>query len=249
MDELNETPEPVTEESTAPVAEEAAPETESDPFESGADSFDRAYVERLRKESAQYRTRAKEYETYASAFEPYGEEDRAVWAEAMRRFNEDPKGGAEYLDAIAKAVLAEYQEQAEADAQPVTDENDVPLTMAQYRELREAEAREAEQAAEISRIESEAKELGYDPASDEYTYLLTIASRLPSGSLQEAHDKIEASYKARIDAAFAAKAKEAEDGHIVPADAGQAPSSERPIRTWQDARAAAEARVAASRQA
>jgi hypothetical protein len=244
VDEL-EAVEPVTEEYVAPEITGMGETPADDPFDTGADSFDRQYVEKLRKESASYRTKAKDYESYAQAFEPYGDEDRAVWQEAMRRFNEDPKSGAEYLDQIAKSVLASYdKEQAEADA-PVTDENDVPLTRAEYARLREAERVAAEQAAEVTRIEGEAVKLGYDPKSDEYTYLLTVASRLPSGSLKEAHAKIEAAYQAKIDAYVAKKAADAEQASPPAAD-GSAPSGARQIRTFQDARAAAEARIAAS---
>ncbi len=240
MDELNEQ-DPVA--SEAPVEE--APAAEADPFESGADSFDRAYVERLRKENGSYRTKAKEYEPYAQAFEAYNDEDRQVWQEAKRRFNEDPKYGAEYLDQIAKAVLAEYQDQAE---QPITDENDKPLTVSEYQALRAQEAAAAEQAAEVSRIESEAKTLGYDPASDEYTYLLTVASRLPSGSLQEAHDKIEAAYNARVEARLAEMQAEAEGSPTAPnPGAGNAPSNERALKTWADADAAFRARMEAAK--
>jgi hypothetical protein len=204
-------------------------------------------VERLRKESASYRTKAKEYEPLAQAFEPYNDEDRKVWNEAMRLFAEDPKSGAEYMDKIAKAVLANYEEQQAAEAEPITDENDKPLTRAEYAQLREAEKAQAAQDAEVSRIESEAKELGYDTASDEYTYLLTVASRLQSGDIREAHAKIEASHQARIDAYLAAKAADADGAGSPPVDSGDAPSGERQIRTFGDARAAALARVEASK--
>lgn len=249
MDEL-EAVEPVSTDAELSETDSSAPEETletTDPFDSGADTFDRAYVERLRKESASYRTKSKEYESYAQAFEPYGDEDRAVWQEAMRRFNEDPKSGAEYLDQIAKAVLAEYQEKADADAEPITDENDRPLTMAEYRQLREAEAAKAEQDAEVSRIESEATALGYDPKSDEYTYLLTVASRLSSGSLQEAHAKIEAAYDARVQARLAEMAAEAAGSPTAPnSGSGAAPSGERQLKTWADAERASKARLEAA---
>jgi hypothetical protein len=247
MEELNE---------QEPVTEEAAPEgdvtentetAEADPFESGADSFDRQYVEKLRKESASYRTKAKEYEPLAQTFEPYGEEDRKVWAEAMRLFAEDPKAGAEYLDKIAKAVMSGYEQEQAEQQEPITDENDRPLTRAEYTQLREQERLQAEQDAEVSRIEREAVDLGYDTKSDEYTYLLTVASRLPSGSIAEAHSKIESAIQARVDAAFAAKAAEADGAGILPGESGESPSGETQIRTFQQARAAALARVAATR--
>lgn len=243
-DDLTEEVTPEPEVNDAAPAADAAPE--SDPFDTGADSFDRSYVERLRKESASYRTKAKEYEDYAKHFEPYNDDDRAVWQEAMRRFNEDPKQGAEYLDAIAKAVLAEYQEQQDADAAPITDENDKPLTRAEYARLREEERVAAEQAKEVERIESEAKALGYEPTSDEYTYLLTVASRLSSGSLEEAHAKIEAAHKARVEAEIARMAAEAAGSPTAPnPGAGNAPSGERSLKTWEDADRAARARLEA----
>lgn len=243
MDDLTE--ETVPSEASAPE-QPSDGAAESDPFDSGADSFDRAYVERLRKESAGYRTKAKEYESYASAFEPYGDEDRAVWQEAMKRFNEDPKSGAEYLDAIAKAVLAEYTEAAASG-----DEGDEPKYLTQSDVDRIFSEREAaaEQATEVARIESEAKELGYDTASDEYTYLLTVASRLPSGSVAEAHAKIEAAYEARIQARLAELQAEADGGPTVPGEgAGAPPSTERPLRTWADADAAFRARMEAEKR-
>lgn len=249
MDDLTDaTPEPTEnlEETVHTPVEGGDVSSPDDPFDSGADSFDRAYVERLRKESAQYRTKAKDYETYAKAFEPYGDEDRQVWQEAMRLFNEDPAQGADYLERIAQAVKAGFtQEQAEAIAD--STDTDEPLTRADLDRIFAEKEAAAEKEREIARIESEAKDLGYDPKSDEYTYLLTVASRLPSGSLQEAHKKIEASYQARIDAAFAKKAKEADESPAVPADAGYAPSSERPLRTWKDADAAFRARLEAAR--
>jgi hypothetical protein len=208
------------------------------------DSFGRDYVQALRRESASYRTKAKDFEPFAKAFEGYSDDDRTVWQEAMRLVSEDPKAGGAYLEQIAKALLAEEQAAVEA---PPAEGDDVPLTRAEYAQMREAEKVQAAQEAEVARIESEAKELGYDSASDEYTYLLTVASRLPSGSLQEAHAKIEAAYQAKIDAYLAAKAADADGAGAPPADAGDAPSGERQIRNFQDARRAALARVEASK--
>lgn len=244
MDDQIEASEPVEtlQESAAPV-EDSSP----DPFESGADTFDRAYVERLRKENATYRTRAKEYEDYAKHFEPYGEEDRAVWTEAMRLFNEDPQQGADYLERIAQAVKAGFtQEQAEAIA---ADGSDEPLTRADLdRIFAEREAKAAEDAA-IARIEKQAVELGYDPASEEYAYLLHVASRLPDGDLNKAHAKIQAAEEARFEARLAKMQAEAEDSPVAPsAGAGAAPSGERQLKTWADADAAFRARLEASRR-
>jgi hypothetical protein len=217
---------------------------EADPFETGADTFDRSYVEKLRQESASYRTKAKPYE---ETFGAYSDEDREVWFEAARRFAADPRDGGEYLKQIADAVLAEYQEQQAADDGPITDENDKPLTVAQYRELREAERAQAEQDAEVARIEKRAADLGYDTASEEYTYLLTVASRLPDGDLEKAHAKIQAAEEARFQARLDKMKADAEGSPTAPsAGAGAAPSGERQLKTWRDAELASKARLEAA---
>lgn len=229
-----------------PEAGSSAPDVtpEPDSYDTGADSFDRAYVEKLRQESASYRTKAKEYEPYAQVFESYEEEDRAVWQEAMRRFKDDPKDGGEYLRQIADAVLAEYQEKQE---ELVTDDQDRPLTMAQYTALREAEREKAEKDAEVARIEKTAAGLGYDTTSEEYTYLLTVASRLPDGSIEKAHAKITAAEEARFEARLAKMQAEAEDSPTAPnAGSGAAPSTERSLKTWKDAERASKARLEAA---
>jgi len=239
---LNE--ETVPSEASAPEqASTEAPES-TDPFDSGSDTFDRAYVEKLRQESASYRTKAKPYE---ETFGSYSDEDREVWFEAARRFAADPRDGGEYLKQIADAVLAEYQaEQDEANA-PITDDQDRPLTMAQYTALREAERVKAEQEAEVARIEKQAAALGYDTTSEEYTYLLTVASRLPDGDLDKAHAKIQAAEEARFQARLAKMQAEAEEAPTAPNPAaGAAPGTERQLREWKDAERAARARLEAA---
>ena len=223
----------------APAEETVA----ADPFETGADTFDRSYVEKLRQESASYRTKAKPYE---ETFGSYSDEDREVWFEAARRFAADPRDGGEYLKQIADAVLAEYQEQQAADDEPITDDNDRPLTRAEYQALREAEKAQAEQDAEVARIEKRAADLGYDTASEEYTYLLTVASRLPDGDLEKAHAKIQAAEEARFQARLDKMKAEAEGSPTAPsAGSGAAPSGERQLKTWRDAELASKARLEA----
>ncbi len=215
---------------------------DTDPFDSGSDTFDRAYVEKLRQESASYRTKAKPYE---ETFGGYSDEDREVWFEAARRFAADPKDGGEYLKSIADAVLAEYQEQQE----PITDDNDVPLTRAEYQALREAEKQQAAQDAEVARIEKKAADLGYDTTSEEYTYLLTVASRLPDGDLDKAHAKIQAAEEARFQARLDKMKADAEGSPTAPnSGSGAAPSGERPLKTWKDAEMASRAMLEAAKR-
>src|SRR5688572_11490693 len=126
MDELQN--DDLTETATETTDSDQSHNHDADPFDSGSDTFDRAYVEKLRQESANYRTKAKPYE---ETFGTYSDEDREIWFEAARRFAADPRDGGEYLKQIADAVLAEYQEQADADNEPITDDNDRPLTRAE----------------------------------------------------------------------------------------------------------------------
>lgn len=227
-----------------PAADVTDSPVDTDPFDSGSDTFDRSYVEKLRSESANYRTKAKAAEEYLEVFGGYSDEDREVWKEAARRFAADPRDGGEYLKQIADAVLAEYQEQAEA---PITDDHDKPLTRAEYQALREQERAQAEQDAEVARIEKKAADLGYDTASEEYTYLLTVASRLPDGDLDKAHAKIQAAEEARFQARLDKMKADAEGSPTAPsAGAGAAPSGERQLKTWRDAELASKARLEAA---
>lgn len=223
---------PETPDLTAPVTD-ATPAVDTpaaDPFETGADSFDRAYVERLRGESANYRTKAKPYE---EAFGGYTDEDRAVWFEAAKLLATDPKAGGEYLRSVADAVLQQYQEPA---APAAVEGDEKPLTMAEYRSLREAESAQAKSDADVARIESEAKTLGYtDLTSRSYRNLLMVAAELPSGDLKEAHELLEGEKQKLISDYLAAKAAEA-DGPTPPAGSGFAPSGERQVKSFEDAK-------------
>lgn len=237
----SETPDLTETATDAPPGEANDAPVDTDPFDAGSDTFDRSYVEKLRKESANYRTKAQPYE---ETFGSYSDEDREVWFEAARRFAADPRDGGEYLKQIADAVLAEYQEQQD---EPVTDDNDVPLTMAQYQALRDAERQQAEQDAEVARIEKKAADLGYDTASEEYTYLLTVASRLPDGDLDKAHAKIQAAEEARFQARLDKMKADAEGSPTAPnSGSGAAPSGERQLKTWRDAELASRARLEAA---
>lgn len=230
---------------TASSAPETVPETvdSADPFDAGSDTFDRAYVEKLRKESANYRTKAQPYE---EVFGQYEDDDREIWFEAARRVAADPRQGGEYLKQIAEALLAEQQ----AEQQSAPDDSDRPLTRAEYQAMREAERVEQEQQAEISRIEKTAADLGYDIESHHYTTLLTVASRLPSGSIEEAHAVLEAEKQAYRDKVIAELQAEAEEAPTAPSTgAGAQPSGERRLKTWADADRAARARLEAEQVA
>lgn len=233
---------PATEIPDAPAAESAPP---ADPFDSGADQFDRAYVERLRGESASYRTKAKPYE---DAFGGYTDEDRAVWFEAAKLLADDPKAGGEYLRSVADAVLKQFEDAAVAAPAAPPSGDDQPFTRAEYRAMQEADRAAAVEAANLARIEGEARELGYtDLTSRQYRLLLMTAAELPSGDLKEAHALLEADRDKQVAEYLARKAADADENPTPPAGSGFAPSGEIQIRTFEDARKALEARIAAGK--
>lgn len=76
-----------------------------------------------------------------------------------------------------------------------------PLTIGQFQALQAEQARaaaaaaaaaaaEAEQAARVEQVRATARELGYEPGSPRYNYLLDTARRLPDGDIRRAHQII-----------------------------------------------------------
>lgn len=237
-EDLNPVTEPATDATTtAPVTESAPP---ADTSTEEPTSFSREYVQELRREAAGYRTKAQPYE---ETFGVYTDEDRQVWMEAAKLVANDPKAGAEYLENIVKALKAS---QEAAPASDPADENR-PLTVAEFNKLQAEAKAEAAQTAEISRIEKQATDLGYDTESHHYTTLLTVASRLPSGDIAEAHKVLEAEKQAYRDSIIAELQATADGSPRVPSGAATAPSGEKQIKTFKDAAAAAEARISAIR--
>lgn len=190
------TPEP--EAPAAPAAEApVVPETpDTDPLPEG-DKFDRAYVEKLRRESASYRERSKRYQ---EAFDGYEDGQVEAWLELAKQLREDPRSTAAELQALAEQINAAYEADLEAREQE-TDQGEQYLTRAEVENI----FKEREQAADLQRrvaqIETDARELGYTvaPDNDEYQELLWVANRTPSGSIKEAHEKIQARNQAIYD--------------------------------------------------
>lgn len=202
-----------------------------------ADTFDRAYVEKLRRESAGYRDRAKKYN---DVFEGYEEDAVEEWLTLATTLKSDPKTAAARFQELAEAINAQYQEEAAA-AEVAAVEGDAPLTRKELEAFWAAKQAESEQAMLVKKIELDAKELGYEKGSDDYELLLFEASRLPNGSIQAAHEKIEARNKAILDAHLAKLGMQ--PNPKVPVQ-GAAPSGERQIKTFEEANAALDAWLA-----
>lgn len=199
----------------------------------------RKYIESLRSESARYRQRGQRYN---DVFDGYEEDAVNEWLELATTLKNDPKAAAERFQTIAQAIL----EAEQASAPPVDHaseaEGEVPLTRAQFDQL----MKEREAAQDLQRrtmqIELDAKTLGYTPGSDDYDELLYNASRLPNGSIQEAHAKLQAKKQAVIDAYVASLG--ARPAPTVPDPNGSPASGERKLKSFDEANSALDAWLA-----
>jgi hypothetical protein len=222
---------PAAEAAAAPAAEAPAAEADLDldaPIE--GDKFDRAYVERIRKEAAKHRTELK---AFKDAFEGYEDGDREALMTLARQLKSDPRAAAQEMAAAAEAILGHYKEET-AEADTDEDAGSEFMTRAEYDRIREEEAVRAEQIS----IESEARDLGYtvNLNNTKYRMLLLTAQSLPSGSISEAHAKLEAERQADIDAYVASKTADAQ-GAVVPPATGGAPTPSQPFEpTFANAR-------------
>lgn len=229
--------EPSAPEST-PAHEEVSSEVEStgvlDDDGADRDTFDRAYVTKLRGEAARYRERSKRF---MESFEGYEDEAVTEWLTLAKNFREDPATTAKELAELSAQILKQYEDET-PDIETSGEEEDRPLTMSEYRALRDKENQEAQRKADVARIESDAKALGYDLKSVDYKLLLLTAKEMPDGSLHKAHEQIKANRQAQIDAYIAEKASQSNT--VAPAGSSSVPpSQERQIKTWDDAKAGA----------
>lgn len=137
---------------------------------------------------------------------------------------------------FAKGVLDQYGEELEqGEVEPAPEGDDVPMTLAQYKEMREAETAEITRAQGIAKVESEARQLGYDLASRDYKMLLITANELPDGSITKAHAILEGERQKIIDGYVAQRRADA--GTPLPPNSGTTPSGETPVRSFDDAKA------------
>lgn len=164
------------------------------------------YVRELREENARRRTELREFEEAFSAYQP---EQRAVLLDIARQLA-DPSlqpEAAKRLQTIAAAILEDEEGTEPGKTRtPKTplgeeDPDQQPMTRAEWKKeqarIREEEANERA----ILAIEDEARQLGYEPGSDDYFFLLQKA-QLPdvNGDLKKAAEKVEEHYRERSSA-------------------------------------------------
>lgn len=233
------------EESAAPVTDNSSPEADTAPadeFDTGAETFDRAYVEKLRKEAASYRTKAQ---PYAEVFDGIADEDREVLLDMARQYKTDPKAAISYFEQVTNGLRETFAEEIAR----TEDELNRPLTRGELDKIFAERETKSKQEADTARITAEAKDLGYDADNPMLVTLLDLASKTPGGDLKAAHDKIEALYEARVQAAIDKMKADADSSPTAPSSgSGAAPSGERQLKTWNDADAAFRARLEATRR-
>lgn len=191
-------------------------------------------------------------------------EDRAWFVETMELLARDPVAGADRLAAGADAVRQAFgapppapgAEAPRPSASAVPDDpfgsdDDQPITRADLQRWQQ----ERDEAANMARLQDEianqARELGYDPSAqegtdayDDYSYLLTVAGR-PSvqGDLEKANAIVKAREQKVIDAFVEGKSNDATRPAVPANPGGVAASGERELTSFEDARAAMDARL------
>lgn len=232
-------PSPAGPAATGGPAGSAEPATAGDPFDAGADTFDRAYVEKLRRENQTYRQR------FNDAFDGFADEDRDFIVNVLKQTrSEDAATRAAAASAWRQVadVLSPAQQaavdafQADADGEPQVQY----LTAADLdRVLSERESK-AQQAQAVDRVYADVKELGYDPQSFEGTRIMSLAVHETDGDLKAAKERMEAEKQSWIDSYLASKADGATNAVTPSPSTGAPASTEKPIKTFADARAGVE---------
>ena len=235
----------------APAADGASTPPSAAPAAGSADSsagseetFDRSYVEKLRDEAARYRTKAKEYEDNFDGWDP---EDKALFLSLSKDLLSSDKTAA----AEAAKKLRSVSDRVAQELGAIEEELERPLTKSEMESyLAEKDKERAGQEA-INRILTESESLGYEKGTKAFADLIWTAQNVPEaqGQIAKAHEIISAQVatfeQAAIDKYLAGKQGQADAFPKTPSD-GAAPgtTSEAP-KSWKEAKAAVQAKLAA----
>lgn len=238
----------------APVPASSAPESavpasspaESDPFDNAEiQQFDRGYVEKLRREAAERRTAVKAYE---DAFGAYSPEQREGWLSlAQSLASDDPSvrlEAARIMQEVSNDILGpgSITETPEAaGGEPDLGEKQF-LTEEQLEAKLAERERKAALDAEVSKVNQEVSALGYKEGTPDYHDLMWRAVNQHGHDLHKAHEARQAERQAVIDSYLADIEK---NGAPALPGAGQPGQQAHGVKDFKDARAAAEARIAA----
>lgn len=225
-----------------------APATETDPWDNQeVTSFDRAYVTKLREEAASKRTAIKPYE---EAFGSYDPEEQEIWFQLAKTMQTDPESAAEAMEAIVNGIRGLNQSEIEKPT-PETQAAPAKSEFLTQEDLDSAlSAREQKLALdrEILSLNAEVAGLGYKPGTPEYNDLMWRAANQTNHDVQAAHAARSTEFETAITAYLEGKAKDASGSPRVVSTTGAPTGDASPIKTFADARAATEARLAAAMQ-
>lgn len=192
---------------------------------------------------------------FSDTFGSMNENDAAVILRTVQKMQTDPAGAAADFATIAQ-VLGWTPEQTaavtEAAADSVGDDDeDRPLTVAEYRAMEAERSRAAETEREVGRMRAEIAELGYDLDAAEGSAqqartaaLISLATSL-DGDIAKAHQQMQLIEQQANDQYIAGKRADAARPGTV-GNQGTGPSSERRVETTADAEAAMNARLDAA---
>ncbi len=173
------------------------------PANSKWDADTEKYIKELRSEAQNYRNRAKQYNDVFEGYEPEAVEE---WLSLASTLKADPAAAADRFGELAEAIRGQFTDPAgkEADAavaaaEDATGLTEEPLTRADLDRIFAERDQKQEMDRLVAKIEVDATALGYQLGTESYDELLFIASRLPSGSIADAHAKMTARNQAIID--------------------------------------------------
>lgn len=209
---------------------EKAPET-TEPTQ--VEVFDREYVQSLREEAARYRT---ERNQYAQAFEGMGNDERDAWLAYVSLSRQAASGDQNAIGQLQEAGLWEAPSEEENRQEAALTAAEVERMLDQRLSQRDMQSAEAQAIAEV---QSEARNLGYDPQSERYVLLLHYANQLPEGTpnlLGEADKMVKAYDQSIIDGLMASKTSDARNSLVLPTQSGIPNQPRPPAANWAEAR-------------
>lgn len=232
----------------APVAETPAPEgsgLEAAAAATQADEFTPEYVHKLREEAADYRTKASKF---TDTFDGYEDAEIEAFLDLARTLKTDPQTAAEWFEQVAQNIKGGQAPAAPAQQQAAPAADDRPLTRAELDAyIAERDRARSEQEAQqnaIKEIHSEIKELGVDPDSLDGLAVMKVAYEQTGGDIKAAYKiAVEDRRNSWIEQYLAEKEKDGGVAGSVPDGVGGIPSTERKIKSLDDAVAAMKDRL------
>lgn len=224
----------VTQPGSAPAASPVV-----DPYDnSEVTSFDRAYVQKLRDEAAGRRTALKPYE---DAFGGYEADDQKVWFDLAQLMKTDPAAAAAEFIRLGEGVKSQLNPPT-VEAQAETEQ---PLTRADLERLLGEREQQATLQKETESILAKVTAAGFAAGTPEHREVLYLAAHETGGDLDAALKLQKDRERAVVDRYLTGKSGQ-RTPQVVTNQGGPAGTGT-PVRTFADARAAAEARIAAGR--